>query len=189
MKVQQAQLIKDNKTLEALIERLGAIVPLLEEKVLLAKQVIENNANVPDAEIQEWNNRLGNRVTDIETTKIVSMQTRAQMEIMIKNNICLIDALQNAIGITIPLWKNQVIMLLGDEMLAQNHDKTRNVIKSTHRTIGVVEKQLKKKKVSSEERDKLETSNIKLLADIQNLFELESERNEIVSNLELALQK
>lgn len=59
--------------------------------------------------------RFQKKISDLETTRIISIQSAPQVRMLQNNDRELLDKIQSAIANTIPLWRNQLVISLGNE--------------------------------------------------------------------------
>lgn len=128
----EAQLLKNNSILEHMDKILIEGKGYLEEKINQGNQCIieleeENLEN--DKELLDWRDRLYNKIEELKVSKILISQTQLQMMLMKENNYKLIDRIVSAITITIPLWRNQISIILGTEEYTRNSDVQDNIDK------------------------------------------------------------
>lgn len=60
-------------------------------------------------------NRFEKKISDLEITRIISIQTAPQVRMLQNNDREMLDKLQSSLSNTIPLWRNQLIISLGIE--------------------------------------------------------------------------
>ena len=76
--------------------------------------------------------RFERKLSDLELTRVIAMQTAPQIRMVQNNEIAMIEKIQTTLVNTIPLWKNQMVLSLGianaaDAVKAQNAvNKTTN---------------------------------------------------------------
>lgn len=80
--------------------------------------------------------RFEKKLSDLEITRVISLQSAPQVRLLQNNDRELLDKLQSSIANTIPLWRNQLVLSLGIEhtrraLDAQNilADKTNELMK------------------------------------------------------------
>lgn len=119
LKLQEVRLIKDSKIQEALRKRITESTEELEKAVEYAKSVLYSYSGKTDNddEMYNWYLRLSKKIETLEISHTVSLQSQAQLKLMFENNTQLIDKIIDALTVTIPIWRNQVTMLLGVERL------------------------------------------------------------------------
>lgn len=88
--------------------------------------------------------RFEKKISDLETTRVISMQSAPQIRMLQNNDRELLDKLQSSIANTIPLWRNQLVLSLGIEhtrrsLAAQNAlaDKTNALLKLNSETLKI----------------------------------------------------
>lgn len=86
--------------------------------------------------------RFEKKLSDLEITRVISMQSAPQIRMLQNNDRELLDKLQSSIANTIPLWRNQLVLSLGIEhtrrsLDAQNAlaDKTNALLKQNSETL------------------------------------------------------
>lgn len=86
--------------------------------------------------------RFEKKITDIETTRLISIQSAPQVRLLQNNDREMLDKLQSSIANTIPLWRNQLVIYLGIEhtkraLDAQNAltDKTNELLRKNSETL------------------------------------------------------
>ena len=86
--------------------------------------------------------RFEKKITDIETTRLISIQSAPQVRLLQNNDREMLDKLQSSIANTIPLWRNQLVISLGIEhtkraLDAQNAltDKTNELLRKNSETL------------------------------------------------------
>lgn len=86
--------------------------------------------------------RFEKKITDLETTRLISIQSAPQVRLLQNNDREMLDKLQSSIANTIPLWRNQLVISLGIEhtkraLDAQNAltDKTNELLRKNSETL------------------------------------------------------
>ena len=82
------------------------------------------------------------KLSDLEITRVISIQSAPQVRMLQNNDRELLDKLQSAIANTIPLWRNQLVLSLGIEHTnrtleaqATLADKTNELLKKNSETL------------------------------------------------------
>lgn len=57
--------------------------------------------------------RFERKLSDLELTRVIAMQTAPQIRMVQNNEIAMIEKIQTTLVNTIPLWKNQMVLSLG----------------------------------------------------------------------------
>ena len=177
LKLQEAQLIKDSKILEKLGELVVDSSKKLDEAITYGQYVLNSKPQCePNEEIQNWYVRLSKRIEDLEISRTVSLQSQAQLKLMRENNVQLVDKILAAVSGTIPVWRNQVTLLLGIERMNRNLEIQNKVASITQ---GYLEKggSVKKGRISREKEvdvDKIVAANVKLKKTLDELAAVEN---------------
>lgn len=181
LKLQEAQLIKDSKMLEKLGKLIEESSKKLEEAILYGNSIMNQKSECFDDELSNWYVRLSKRLQDLEITHTVSVQSQAQLKLISVNNAQLIDKIIAAVTGTIPIWRNQVTLLLGIERMNRNLEVQNKVSQITQSYLekgkgGFTKKTLQDKKIDT---DKLLTANIKLMKSLDDLASVENKDSSI----------
>ena len=86
--------------------------------------------------------RFEKKLSDLEITRVISMQSAPQVRMLQNNDREMLDKLQSSLANTIPLWRNQLVLSLGIEhtsraLEAQEAltDKTNELLKQNSETL------------------------------------------------------
>ena len=136
LKLQEAQLIKDSKLYENLSQHIDDTVESLKIAISYGYGVVEQKTNeqVTD-DINNWYERLSKRISDLEISYTAIRQIKVQLNLMLENNTQLVDRILGAISGTIPIWRNQITLLLGIEKLNRNQEIQNKVTEITQKYI------------------------------------------------------
>ena len=190
LKLQEAQLIKDSKLYENLSKRIDTTLESLKESISYGNDVVGQKPIEQETDdINNWYERLSKRISDLEISYAATMQTKAQLKLMLENNTQLIDKILGTISGTIPIWRNQITILLGIEKLNRNLEIQNKVTEITQKyiskekaTIGIKHKN--KKELSIE---KLLNTNEILKKAMDELDSVEKRDGEIKLELSSSL--
>lgn len=190
LKLQEAQLIKDSKLYENLSKRIDTTLESMKETISYGNDVVGQKPIEQETDdINNWYERLSKRISDLEISYAATMQTKAQLKLMLENNTQLIDKILGAISGTIPIWRNQITILLGIEKLNRNLEIQNKVTEITQKyiskekaTIGIKHKN--KKELSIE---KLLNTNETLKKALDELDSVEKRDGEIKLELSSSL--
>ena len=190
LKLQEAQLIKDSKLYENLSKRIDTTLESLKESISYGNDVVGQKPIEQETDdINNWYERLSKRISDLEISYAATMQTKAQLKLMLENNTQLIDKILGTISGTIPIWRNQITILLGIEKLNRNLEIQNKVTEITQKyiskekaTIGIKHKN--KKELSIE---KLLNTNEILKIALDELDSVEKRDGEIRLELSSSL--
>lgn len=136
LKLQEAQLIKDSKLFEELSRCIDETLSRLQTTISYGNDVVNQKpkGQIPD-DIKTWYERLSKRIEDIGISHTVALQTRTQMNLMLENNARIIDKIMGAVSGTIPIWRNQITILLGIEKMNRNLEIQNRVAEITQKYI------------------------------------------------------
>lgn len=123
-----------------------ALAKTRKEKLLPLKMKAEQTNTQEDVQayrdIEDLCHRFDKKLSDLEITRAVSMQSAPQVRLLQNNDRELLDQLQSSIANTIPLWRNQLVLSLGIEhtgraLDAQQtlSDKTNELLKKNSQTL------------------------------------------------------
>ena len=86
--------------------------------------------------------RFEKKLSDLEVTRVISIQSAPQVRLLQNNDREMLDKLQSSLSNTIPLWRNQLVLALGIEhsrraLEAQTtlSDKTNELLKKNSETL------------------------------------------------------
>ena len=86
--------------------------------------------------------RFEKKLSDLEITRVISIQSAPQVRMLQNNDREMLDKLQSSLANTIPLWRNQLVLSLGIEhtsraLKAQGElaDKTNELLKKNSETL------------------------------------------------------
>lgn len=151
LKDNQMRLMKDNATLDKMYDMNIVYFKELTMYILAGKKKLaevqntelpalvakaEETSRPEDAQaardLEERIVRFERKLSDLELTRVIAMQTAPQIRMVQNNEIAMIEKIQTTLVNTIPLWKNQIVLSLGianaaDAVKAQNAvNKTTN---------------------------------------------------------------
>lgn len=134
LKLQEAQLIKDSKLFEELSRCIDETLSSLQTTISYGNDVVNQKpkGQIPD-DIKAWYERLSKRIEDLGISHTVALQTKTQMNLMLENNARLIDKIMGAVSGTIPIWRNQITILLGIEKMNRNLEIQNRVAEITQK--------------------------------------------------------
>ena len=136
LKLQEAQLIKDSKLFEELSRCIDETLSSLQTAISYGNDVVNQKPKGPISDdIKEWYERLSKRLEDLGISNTVALQTKVQMKLMLGNDAQLIDKIMGAVSGTIPIWRNQITILLGIEKMNRNLEIQTKVAEITQKYI------------------------------------------------------
>lgn len=152
LKLQEAQLIKDSKLFEELSRCIDETLSSLQTAISYGNDVVNQKPKGPISDdIKEWYERHSKRLEDLGISHTVALQTKAQMKLMLGNDAQLIDKIMGAVSGTIPIWRNQITILLGIEKMNRNLEIQTKVAEITQKYITKEKNIGRKKRVDSTE--------------------------------------
>lgn len=189
-------LIKDNNQLESLFKDNLSYIDELEELILggyitkqeLEKELADMEANSQDFEDyqisdkKDFINRLSKRLTDMQLTRMIVLQSLPQIRLVQTNNNTMVDKIQASVTTTIPLWRNTLsvaVALNRQEKMAQvvkaTTDATNTMLKKNAELLKTnsieVAKQNERGVVDIETLRQVQTDLISTLNDIRKIKE------------------
>ena len=189
LKLQQAQLIKDTKMLDYLEKNLETSITQIEKYVTYGKKVSGEKKLRPEEsisyELDSWFDRLDKKIQDLEISHTIALQNIAQIRLMKENNYLLIDKIVSIIGTTIPIWRNQISLILGIEKMRYNTEVQEKVLDMTTKHIEKSQSLINKSERRKKKIDwaSLQGTNQQLLDVLEELKVYEQEDNTIKSNM------
>lgn len=165
--LQQAQLIKESALLKQLYSVVQRSVSQLKNCIREADTLISDSSpsNSQNDELF-WFERLKKRTEDLKISYTLSLQSQAQLKLLLQNDILLIDKISFIVSNTIPLWQNRMSILLGIKLSEKHLDVQEKVLKATERYL---KKPLKKQNhnIDFEETAKINEKLQQALQDIE----------------------
>lgn len=132
LKLQEAQVLKESKLFEEFDKNLIEVLVNFENIISYANEIIKHRQDKCNSkEIENWYERLSKKLEEIEISHTVALQCRAQIGLIQENNNQLIDRILTTVSNTIPIWRNQISILLGIECMnrsLRNQNKLAKII-------------------------------------------------------------
>ena len=121
LKLQEAQLLKESKIYEETGKCIQTTTEKLGELISYGENVLNKQLHAEDSEdIKRWYERLARRLEDLRISYTVLLQCKLQIDVMMDNSDKLIDKIVETITGTLPVWRNQITILLGVEHITAN---------------------------------------------------------------------
>lgn len=120
LQLQQAQLLKNTKILEQEDLILEKCIDNLEKDIVYAENILIETQSAGGDCLGDWSLRLERKIQDLKTTKIVSGQSRKQIQLICMNNRNLIDKIISLLSNALPLWRTQISIALGIEEVGRS---------------------------------------------------------------------
>lgn len=203
-------ILRDNSSLQNLFEQNLLFIKQLEELIIagqikyneLEAEVLEMESNPEQYEDYQINDkrefltRLSKRLTDMQITRTITIQSLPQIRLVQNNNTTMVEKIQSSITTTIPIWKNQISIAVS-LMRQKNILEVQNKIFETTNTILTknaemlktnsieVAKQNEKTVVSIDTLHKVNQELISTLNEVKRIKEEgEASRKNVASELE-----
>lgn len=153
LQLQEAQLLKDNKLFHEMQNQVDESTKELERIIESSTEWVRNHhgndtyflKDADDASITtSWSERLSKRIQDLKISHTVASQTLIQLQIMCDNNNTLIEKIISALSGTIPIWRNQVSLLLGVEKINRNISVQKKITEMTDKYLKENDKRITK---------------------------------------------
>lgn len=121
LKLQEAQLLKESKIYEETGKCIQTTTEKLGQLISYGENALNKQLHAEDSEdIKRWYERLARRLEDLRISYTVLLQCKLQIDLMLDNSDKLIDKIVETITGTLPVWRNQVTILLGVEHITAN---------------------------------------------------------------------
>lgn len=184
LKLQEAQIIKESKIFEELGNQLDTTSTNLNKVIAYGNNFLNQRDDDDSEDLKSWYNRLSKRIESLQISNTVAMQSKAQINLMLENNTQLVDRIVEAVSTTIPIWRNQITLLLGVEKVNQNIEIEQRMVKVAE---GYISKQ-KKSKSKELDIDELLMVNESLKNALDELDRIEKRDGDIRLELNKSLR-
>lgn len=184
LKLQEAQIIKESKIFEELGKQLDTTSTNLNKVIAYGNNFLNQRDDDDSEDLKSWYNRLSKRIESLQISNTVAMQSKAQINLMLENNTQLVDRIVEAVSTTIPIWRNQITLLLGVEKVNQNIEIEQRMVKAAE---GYISKQ-KKSKSKELDIDELLMVNESLKNALDELDRIEKRDGDIRLELNKSLR-
>ena len=184
LKLQEAQIIKESKIFEELENQLDTTSTNLNKVIAYGNNFLNQRNDDDSEDLKSWYNRLSKRIESLQISNTVAMQSKAQINLMLENNTQLVDRIVEAVSTTIPIWRNQITLLLGVEKVNQNIEIEQRMVKAAE---GYISKQ-KKSKSKELDIDELLMVNESLKNALDELDRIEKRDGDIRLELNKSLR-
>lgn len=181
LQLQEAQLIKDSAILSHMQKLIEPSIVDIEKSIGKGEEIIKKRyvTNI-DNQFDDWYGRLERRLDDLRISHTVLLQCQTQLDLMLENNRKLVDKILSALSSTIPIWRNQITLLLGIEKMNRNIEIQEKVQKITEQYINSNSKRIHKSKKQNEvDIEKLRKANYELEKCLNELADIEKNDSEI----------
>lgn len=153
-------------------------------KLKQLKENAEKSDKQEDAQVyRDYENlchRFEKKLSDLELTRVISIQSAPQVRMLQNNDRELLDKLQSSLANTIPLWRNQLVLSLGIEhtsraLAAQGalSEKTNELLRKNSETLKMATVETAKQSEKSiVDIDTLKQCNRDLIASINEVIKI-----------------
>ena len=127
--------------------------------------------------------RFEKKISDLELTRVISIQTAPQIRLLQNNAREMLDKIQSSISNTIPLWRNQLVLSLGIEHSRRAIAAQSELTDRTNQLLAMNAEKLKMATVESAKESErpivdvetLETCNTQLISSITEVMRIHEE--------------
>ena len=162
-----------------------------ENKVLPEMQKKAAESGLPEdaqaaRDYQELCERFSKKLTDLELTRTIAMQTAPQIRMIQANDIQMVDKIRSTVVNTIPLWKSQMVIALGIQNSTEAAKANRAVTDITNKMLTANAEALKVATIETEKESQrgivdLETlnkTNQSLISTFDEVMKIQAEGRE-----------
>ncbi len=136
LRLRQAQLLKDISVFEQMSLLIDECIRDLEIYVEEGEKrldLVEQRSS--DEEQLDWIDRMRRKISELTTSHIIAMQSKAQVELLIHNDQALAEKIAAAVNNTIPLWRNQAVITYGLETYKTSDEQYNSVIRLSTQSV------------------------------------------------------
>lgn len=184
LQLQEAQLIKDSAIMNQMQKSIELAIADIEKSIENGEEFVKKRDVVKTEDpLDDWYGRLERRIEDLRISHTVLLQSQSQLLLMLENNKKLVDKILATLSGTIPIWRNQISLLLGIEKMNRDIETQERITKITEQFIESnskrIHKKLNKRPYKEIDVEKLKQANNELTKGLNELVNIE-EKNEAV---------
>ena len=161
----------------------GKILPELQEKA--EKSGLPEDAQKA-RDYQEMCERFSKKLTDLELTRTIAMQTAPQIRMIQASDVQMVDKIRSTVVNTIPLWKSQMVIALGIQNSTEAAKAQRAVTDLTNKMLTANAEALKTATIETEKESQrgivdletLNTTNQSLISTFDEVMKIQAEGRE-----------
>ncbi len=161
----------------------GKVLPELQEKA--EKSGLPEDAQKA-RDYQEMCERFSKKITDLELTRTIAMQTAPQIRMIQASDVQMVDKIRSTVVNTIPLWKSQMVIALGIQNSTEAAKAQRAVTDITNKMLTANAEALKMATIETEKESQrgivdLETlnkTNQSLISTFDEVMKIQAEGRE-----------
>ncbi len=162
-----------------------------ETKILPEMQEKAKQSGLPEdaqaaRDYQEMCERFSKKLTDLELTRTIAMQTAPQIRMIQANDVQMVDKIRSTIVNTIPLWKSQMVIALGIKNSTEAAKAQRAVTDITNQMLTANAEALKTATIETEKESQrgivdietLNKTNQSLISTFDEVMKIQAEGRE-----------
>ncbi len=212
----ETRLMKDTATLDKMYDMNLAYFKELTLYIIAGKKKLEEAENkvlpelkaraeasglAEDAQeardYQEMCDRFSKKLTDLELTRTIAMQTAPQIRMIQANDIQMVDKIRSTVVNTIPLWKSQMVIALGIQNSTEAAKAHRAVTDVTNQMLSANAEALKMATIETQKEaqrgvvdiETLQKTNQSLISTFDEVMKIQAEGREKRAQAEVEMQK
>lgn len=181
LQLQEARLIKDSTLMNQMQKSIEIAIVDMEKSITLGEKFVKERDITQKADaLDDWYGRLERRLEDLRVSHTVLLQSRTQLHLMIENDSKLVDKILSSLSGTIPIWRNQVTLLLGIEKMNRDIEVQEKIAKIAEQYIKSNSKKIHNKKQLKEvDVEKLRKINADFTQSLNELVDMEENNSRI----------
>lgn len=188
LQLQEAQLIKDSAIMNQMQKSIELVIADMEKAIENGEEFVrKRDAVKTEDSLDDWYGRLERRLEDLRISHTVLLQSQSQLMLMLENNKKLVDKILATLSGTIPIWRNQITLLLGIEKMNRDIETQERITKITEQFIKSnskrIHRKLNKRQYKEIDVEKLKKANNELTKSLNELVNIEE--NNAAVRLEL----
>ncbi len=146
---------------------------------------------------QEMCDRFSKKLTDLELTRTIAMQTAPQIRMIQANDIQMVDKIRSTVVNTIPLWKSQMVIALGIQNSTEAAKAHRAVTDVTNQMLSANAEALKMATIETQKEaqrgvvdiETLQKTNQSLISTFDEVMKIQAEGREKRAQAEVEMLK
>lgn len=182
LQLQEAQILKDSAIMGQMKKIIELALVDMEKAIVYGEEFAKkHDPIITDDSLEDWYGSLERRLEDLRISHTVLLQSQVQLNLMMENNRKLVDKILGALSGTIPIWRNQITLLLGIEKTSRAIELQEKITKVTEQYIESNSKRIRNNKKYHREIDveKIKKVNDELAQSLTDLVTMEENNTEI----------
>lgn len=184
LQLQEAQLLKEISVIKQLRSQLQHAEALLNSDIHHGESTLCQAKPSTEGIEKSFFSRLSKKVEDLRISCVVLQQTQAQLQMLQDAHSAMIDQIVTAISTTIPLWRNQISLLLGFEKISYEQSVQDKLLAITKGNSKVISNNKKIAKLLDFSR--LSSVNGNIVSSLKQLLSSTTKEKEIRKKLEMS---